>query len=516
MTRAPKTLALRAGGLAALMLIVVVAPAQAAAGTRPARQTLAKRLLGASERAARTRRGAIVARELGHGIRGIVITRDATLGSVHRRYPRSVREVKPGIWRISHSLFVARGVRLLISAPAVREVRLVSNPRHTASLIARNARLSFRGEMGRRLVVHSWDSDFRAPDSYLLDGRATIAARHRSRLDARNAVFSSLGFYKGTVSGFALWARGHEHGTGRIVDSIFTHNYNGAFTYGARAVRWIRNRFTYNAVYGLDPHTGSSEFLVQDNYAAHNRRHGIIFSHSCMRNVIRGNISELNGWHGIVLDDGKRNDSPSDYNLVHSNIVRDNGKVGIQLDGSSHNVVRANLISGGRLGVRVLGRSHDDFFSENEITGSGTAGAFVYYPARKIALDRNRIDHTYTGITLRGADTVRIADNRIGAVSSHGVKVEDRGPGLEPVSIDYNRVGGAGGSPFAIVNASRGEVLEKGNDVSWNYPTVHDLARILGRGVGPGIWAALLAAVVFGPWVVATGDRLRRRSRTAP
>src|SRR5690348_1158000 len=104
MTRAPKTLALRAGGLAALMLIVVVAPAQAAAGTRPARQTLAKRLLGASERAARMRRGAIVARELGHGIRGIVITRDATLGSVHRRYPRSVREVKPGIWRISHSL----------------------------------------------------------------------------------------------------------------------------------------------------------------------------------------------------------------------------------------------------------------------------------------------------------------------------------------------------------------------------------------------------------------------------
>jgi parallel beta-helix repeat protein len=414
------------------------------------------------------------------------------------------------------SLFVARGARLRVAAPAVRELRLASTPGGFASIVARDARLSFRGERRRPLIVHSWDPAFGLPDLTLTDGRATIATRHSGRLDARDAVFASLGFYKGTVSGFALWARGHKRATGRIVRSTFTHNYNGAFTYGARDVRWIGNRFTYNAVYGLDPHTGSSGFLVEHNYAAHNRRHGIIFSHSCTRNVVLDNVSERNGWHGIVIDDGKHADGPSNYNYIYGNVVRDNGKVGIQIDGSSFNVVNGNRVIGGRLGVRVLGRSHDDDLTGNEITGAATAGAFVYHPAARIDLNRNRIGHTFTGVSLRGADAVRIDRNRIDAVSGHGVKVEDRGAGFQPVAIDDNFVRGAGASPFNVFNASRGEVDVRGNAITWAYPPAHDLARFLGRDVGPGLWVALLLAVVMGPWAVAVADRLRRRLRAAP
>src|SRR5262245_21961750 len=198
-------------GLGALLLLMAAAaPARPVSGSRLSRLALAQRLQRASERAAGTRHGRIVADTFGYGVHGIAITRDATLRSVHRRYPHLVREVRRGVWRISRPLFVARGATLRIAAPGVREVRLASTGFHMASLVARDAHISFRGREEHRLLVHSWDPHLRAPDSYLPDGRATIAARHRSRLDARHAVFAGLGFYKGTVSGFALWARGQE------------------------------------------------------------------------------------------------------------------------------------------------------------------------------------------------------------------------------------------------------------------------------------------------------------------
>ena len=46
------------------------------------------------------------------------------------------------------------------------------------------------------------------------------------------------------------------------------NNYNGAYSFGARRMSWTGNRFVHNRVYGFDPHTGSSGFLVRGNYAA--------------------------------------------------------------------------------------------------------------------------------------------------------------------------------------------------------------------------------------------------------
>jgi hypothetical protein len=59
--------------------------------------------------------------------------------------------------------------------------------------------------------------------------------------------------------------------TGAASGSVFHHNFFGAYTYQAHGVVVRGNIFRDNAVYGLDPHTGSTRLVVEDNRAFRNR-----------------------------------------------------------------------------------------------------------------------------------------------------------------------------------------------------------------------------------------------------
>ena len=133
-----------------------------------------------------------------------------------------------------------------------------------------------------------------------------------------NATFARLGFYMGTVSGFASVGAGRGAWDGhRAPFPLREQLQRRVLVRRTEDEAGSRNRFVHNRVYGFDPHTGSSGFLVRGNYAARNGRHGIIFSHTCHRNVIRGNVSEHNSWHGIVIDDGKARRQPIELQRRH-------------------------------------------------------------------------------------------------------------------------------------------------------------------------------------------------------
>ncbi len=496
----------RLGG-ALLALALAVQPAIAAA--RPAatgvqsRTALSRPLLSASESTRTARAGRIVKRRFGKHLSALVVTRDATLETLRRRYPRDVREPRRGVWELRRTVLVARGATLAIGAPIARELRLVSRHGAFASIIARGANLAFHGRHGRhgrRLIVHSWDPAAHRPDRVLSDGRSVIAVRGRGRLDASDATFARLGFYRGTVSGFALWARAPAFGTGTVIRSRFAHNFNGAFTYGARDMRWIDSTFVYNRIYGLDPHTGSSDFLVEGNHAARNGRHGIIFSRSCFRNVIRGNLSEHNRRHGIVIDDGKSGNRPSDSNVVVDNIVRDNARVGIQIDGSAHNLIRGNRIAGSRQGIRVLGPARDNILAANSVSGARDFGVVLHPPSQGTLLVANAISATPTGVRIHGSSDVTVTRNRIVRVTSHAVKVDDAGLArVSAVVLFDNRLEGSGPSPVSISAADPHAVRQRANETSWNYPIAHDVSRVLRTDVGPGLWALLAVTALGGP-----------------
>jgi parallel beta-helix repeat protein len=288
------------------------------------------------------------------------------------------------------------------------------------------------------------------------------------------------------------------------VRSDFVRNYFGAYSFEARNVQWIANRFLDNTIYGLDPHDESNGFLVAHNFASGNGRHGIIFSRLCDHNVIRDNVSVHNHWHGIVLDDGKRGDGPSIDNRVYDNDVADNGKVGISIDGSGDNRVYGNRVSGQPIGIRLFGRSLGDVISGNRVTDSGIIGIFVDAPSSTNAIVANRVSGAPTAVKIRGASSTLVRGNDLAGAHGHGVTVTaSRGHAARNVVIDDNTIAGSGTSPVFV--PQHGGVQERRNDVTWNYPLAHDAARALAWVVGPGVWVLIFGIALLGPALFGIG-----------
>jgi parallel beta-helix repeat protein len=178
------------------------------------------------------------------------------------------------------------------------------------------------------------------------------------------------------------------------------------------------NVFRDNAVYGLDPHTGSTRLLVEDNQAFRNRVHGIVFSEDVTDGVVRGNRSYDNGDNGIVLDER------SDRNTVSGNLVERNGRDGIVVLGSSGNLVRGNLVRGNRVGIRVNLRGGDNRVQRNEVVGNHV-GVELYGGAYRVRLVGNQVrDSASKGMVLEAPGTTSRDDRVAGAP----VGVEVRAP----------------------------------------------------------------------------------------
>lgn len=523
-------------------LLAVGAPPALAGLHDPKRDAVTRRIDAAVGRAARIQGRGIVSVRLA-GIPAVVVSRDATLSEVHAALPGAVHHPRAGLWELDRLLVVTRGATLTIAAPRVRELRLLSRGTRFATLVGRRASLRFVGRRGWNLAVRSWDVALHAPDETLEDGRGSVSVRRGGRLDAQDTSFEDLGFYEGRVSGVAITSprrsapreRSRRHGrsrvrafglqrrdrskraasdadstavgatatdpplrtrpTGTLVRSRFMRNVFGAYSYEAYGVRWIDNQFLDNVIYGLDPHDNSDGFVVEGNLAAGNGRHGIIFSRFCDDNVIRGNRSVRNGWHGIVIDDGKKADGPSNGNVIADNDVRDNAKVGISIDGSSHNLIVGNRIDHQRYGVRVFRRSFDNVVRGNRITRSTDYGVFLD-GARGTRVSRNVVTGASTGARLRDAPSSVVTDNALLAMRGHGVKVDGGdGPRDAAVLLAHNRIVGSGRSPIL----SDVRMLARANRERWNYPFIHDVARAMSWFVGPGLWLLLLLAVTVGP-----------------
>jgi parallel beta-helix repeat protein len=538
-------------GHALVAILAVGAPEAVAADgiLDPGRLRLNRQMDGAVSAAAREPRTGIVALRL-NGAAAVLVTRNATLAGVRAAVPGAVHSPRPGLWELDRLLVVTRGATLTIGAPQVRELRLLAHGARFATIVARNASLRFEGRRGRDLVIRSWDAATGAPDTDLEDGRPSVSIRGAGRLDASDTSFEDLGYSEGRVSGVAITsprrpapvraaaasvpglqgpkilsgpgigldapvltappqAGGPElaaatdppravRPSGALVRSRFVRNVFGAYSYEARDMRWLDDEFLDNVVYGFDPHDNSDGFLVEGNVATGNGRHGIIFSRFCDDNVIRHNRSFDNGWHGIVIDDGKHADGPSNGNVITGNDVRDNGKAGISIDGSSHNVVSHNRIDHQRYGVRVFRRSFGNVVRDNRITGSTDYGVFID-GARRTSIRANVVVGADTGARLRGATGTEVRSNALLAMRSHGVQLDgDRGGRPAGIVVAGNHITGVGTSPIRSEDG-HDDLLARDNREHWNYPLMHDVSRFMSWFVGPGLWLGLLLAVVLGP-----------------
>jgi parallel beta-helix repeat protein len=216
--------------------------------------------------------------------------------------------------------------------------------------------------------ITSWDSETSSPVSQTTTGsipRAFINLRGSEGGFVHNSEISNLGYSGSGRRGFDLFGDGPSHDL-EIKDSEFHNMWFAFYSNGAYNIIVDSNEYHHNIKYALDPHTGTHDMKITNNYLHHNPI-GIICSLDCSNILIEGNRAEHNTRAGIFFS---RN--------MHDSIARNNQiynvSTGIMVSESPNNKIYDNTIDratsqGIRLQNPVL---PDDGFTENNLVYNNT------------------------------------------------------------------------------------------------------------------------------------------------
>jgi mannuronan 5-epimerase len=283
-----------------------------------------------------------------------------------RTLPRLVRVVGNQRWisaagstvTLNAALVVEHGSRLTAAAPATSELVLTVRP--GVFLAANHGHLVLSG-VSIRASDAAVPTTEAAPST--VAGRPFLLASENSSMVISHCAFRYLGRDWNSSYGIS-WSKGS---TGSITDSTVEHDFIGVYSNDSHGLRVERNVLSRNSLYGVDPHSGSSNLLIEYNTADFNGRHGIIFSNHVTGSLVRHNVTRWNGLNGIMMDDA------SAHNTITDNTVLNNLSDGIVLANSDGNTVHANTVRRNRVGINVRGSTQGSRISGNTVTGNEMA-----------------------------------------------------------------------------------------------------------------------------------------------
>jgi mannuronan 5-epimerase len=184
-----------------------------------------------------------------------------------------------------------------------------------------------------------------------------------------NSEFGYLGDVEPGRRGFDLFGEGPSHDM--VIRSNNFHDMWFAFySRGAYNITVNGNEYYNNIKYALDPHSGTHDMNITNNWLHHNPI-GAICSDRCYNILIEGNLVEHNTDHGIYFS----------RNMYHS-IARDNHifntTSGITVSESPNNQIYNNTIEGATSqGIRLFnpelpddGLTEDNLVYDNSIIDS--------------------------------------------------------------------------------------------------------------------------------------------------
>jgi parallel beta-helix repeat protein len=276
---------------------------------------------------------------------------------------------------------------LVIDSSQATVLQLLSSPSGFAGLVGLGGTIELLGSAGTPLSITTLDPGTGGEDQNLDDGRGFVL-ESEGRMDLSYVRAEGLGFGYGAVSGVAWAGTTRAVARGTVTHSRFTGNRYGAYTFRATGMTWTDNSFAYNQVYGLALHDFSTHFVVRNNHAVHNGRHGFMLSRGCDENVLDNNRSESNDGDGFVVNSAPIEGNAlasavqSSGNVLSGNTAAGNGPAGIAVEGGRSTVVRGNQVSDNQVGVRygatATGTVEDNAFLRNRLFGvqiEASAGA---------------------------------------------------------------------------------------------------------------------------------------------
>ena len=247
------------------------------------------------------------------------------------------------------------------------------------------------------IKITSWDvssNDIVQQDSNGSVSRGYIQFDASEGSEIINSEFAYLGYNELGRRGFDLHGEGASrfgYGPSRdmvIRDSVFHHMWRAFYSTGAYNITIDGNEFHHNLNYAVDPHSGTHDMNITNNWVHHNPI-GIICSVNCSNILIEGNKVENNIRAGIFFSRNMsesiaRNNqiynatsgiiiSESSNNLIYDNTIEAVTSEGILLfnpseppyDGlAEDNLVYNNIISSSEDGISAA-RSNDNILENN-------------------------------------------------------------------------------------------------------------------------------------------------------
>ncbi len=262
-----------------------------------------------------------------------------------------------------------------------------------------------------------------------------------------NSEFAYLGYNEHGKRGFDLHGEGASrfgYGPSRdmaIRDSKFHHMWRAFYSTGAYNITIDGNEFHHNLNYAVDPHSGTHDMNITNNWVHHNPI-GIICSVNCTNILIEGNKVENNIRAGIffsrnMTDSIARNNqiynatsgiivSESSNNQIYDNTVEAATSEGILLfnpseppyDGlTEDNLVYNNTIISSATGISTT-RSHDNIL-ENILFSNITSSEYLLTQNSSIIIVDRDFDNA--SIAEGGSET----DNLVEIVDSGTIEVTE-------------------------------------------------------------------------------------------
>jgi poly(beta-D-mannuronate) C5 epimerase len=278
---------------------------------------------------------------------------------------------------------------------------------------------------GRILIdgvkITSWDAssnDVVQQDRDGSVGRGYIQFDASEGSEIINSEFAYLGYNELGRRGFDLHGEGASRfGYGPssdmvIRDSKFHHMWRAFYSTGAYNITIDGNEYHHNLNYAVDPHSGTHDMNITNNWVHHNSI-GIICSLNCSNILVEGNKVEDNIRAGIffsrnMTDSIARNNqiynatsgiivSESRDNQVYDNTIEAATSEGILLfnpseldDGgfTEDNLVYNNTILSSTTGINAI-RSYDNILEKNTFSNIASSEYLLSRNSSIIIVDRD-------------------------------------------------------------------------------------------------------------------------------
>jgi parallel beta-helix repeat protein len=313
-----------------------------------------------------------------------------TLQQLHEKFPSTIQLLASGVpgennaFLIKKTVVFDSGAELDIKNTKVFLESLPNKDNIPATII------TFGKTSIIDSTVSSWDPLTNAPDSNPYHPRSLLVAIDGGKMDINNSTISNMGFSQGGVHTLhsSLAAINYINTSDfTISNSNISHNLYGFYSQNASNFKIVDNNIYSNVGYGLDPHSGSKNFIIDSNNVRYNGLQGIICSHQCSNVTITNNIVEYNV-EGIGLH------WSTDFSAIKNNIIKYNKNSGVfLLNNSSNNIVENNTIIGNGKGIIIADNSINNGIRLNTLEGNirDQQGISFDDNSRSNVIENNRI-----------------------------------------------------------------------------------------------------------------------------